>query len=114
MPEKDPNTWNAATYALVAFWSIIGGLVSFYGKVRAGVARWLNLHELIGEMATSAFFGVSVGLACEWLNAPLALTFAVVGVAGHMGSRGIFIAEKVMQKGVEKHLGVQVDEPKEM
>lgn len=112
MPEKDPNNWSVITYALVAFWAVVGGLVSFYGKVRAGVARWLNLHELIGEMATSAFFGLSVGLACGWMNAPLTLTFAVVGVAGHMGSRGIFIAEKIMQKGIEKHLGVQGDEPK--
>jgi uncharacterized membrane protein len=109
MPEKDPQNWTMLTYAMIVFWAIIGGVVSFWAKVRQGVARWLNLHELIGELVTSGFIGLTVGLALEWAGAPLPLAFAIVGVAGHMGSRGIFYVENLSKAAAEKHLGVKID-----
>lgn len=114
MPEKDPNNWSWLTYALLALWAAIGGLVSFRQKVVAGAARWLNLTELVGELATSAFVGLITGLICQWAGTPTPLTFALVGIAGHAGGRAIFWAEKVAQAFAEKKLGVTTDKPPEI
>jgi CHASE2 domain-containing sensor protein len=114
MPEKDPANWSLATYGLIVFWAVAGGLISFYGKVQRGVARWFNVHELIGECATSAFVGLTTGLVCQWAGTPIPLTFALVGVAGHAGARGIFILEQLAQKSAERKLGVVLtDSPKD-
>ena len=118
MPEKDASNWSWlsgggawgwVTYALIAFWALVGGLVSFWQKVRSGAARWINLHELIGELVTSGFIGVTCGLLLDAFSAPLPLTFAAVGIAGHMGSRGIFFLEQLGKRWAEKHFGVNVN-----
>ena len=98
----------AAAYVWVAIWGAIGGLVSFYQKVRAGKARWLNINELIGEIMTSAFVGLGTGLLCVSAGAPAPLTYALVGITGHMGGRAIFWAEKALQQWAENKFGVSV------
>ena len=98
----------AAAYVWVAIWGAVGGLVSFYQKVRTGSTRWLNINELIGEIMTSAFVGLGTGLLCVAAGAPAALTYALVGVTGHMGGRAIFWAEKALQQWAEKRFGVHV------
>src|SRR5574341_889256 len=72
-----------ATYAWIALWGAIGGLISFYQKVRAGSARWINVNELVGELATSSFVGLITGMLCAAAEAPPTLTYALVGITGH-------------------------------
>jgi len=106
MPEKDPNTWSWITYLWIAGWSAIAGLVNFHHKVKQGATRWLNLSELVGELATSAFVGLTTGLFCQWAGMGLPATFALVGITGHMGGRAIFWIEKAAQAYAEKRLGI--------
>jgi hypothetical protein len=106
----DPSSF--LTYMWLAAMGMIGGLVSFYQKVKAGVSRWLNISELIGEMATSGFVGFVTGLLCEAASFSVPLTFALVGITGHMGGRAIFFAERVGQKWVTKRLGLDDGEEK--
>lgn len=100
----DFATWTL--WVWLGLWGAVGGVVSFYRKVKAGAARWLNLNELIGEIGTSAFVGVITGMLCTWASAPAALTFALVGITGHMGGRAIFWAEGALQRWAEKRLGL--------
>lgn len=99
---------SAMTYAWLVIMGVIGGLVSFYQKVKAGATRWLNINELIGELFTSGFVGLVTGLLCEAGEFSLPLTFALVGITGHMGGRAIFVAERLGQKWAEKKLGIAV------
>jgi hypothetical protein len=94
------------TYLWIAAWAMVGGVISFHQKVKQGAARWINLSELIGELGTSAFIGVITGLLFEAANAPAAMTYAAVGIAGHAGGRAIFWLEQVAQQTLEKKLGV--------
>lgn len=94
MPEKDPSNYGLLTYAWVMGLAAWGGAVSFLRKRRSGVARPFNFAELIGEIMTSAFAGVVTFWLCEWSGINPLLTAAMVGVAGHMGGRAIFLIEK--------------------
>ena len=86
------------TYAWVIGISALGGLAAFYRKVREGKARAFNVVELVGEFVVSAFAGVvtywfcQAGAVNEWLTA------AFIGIAGHMGSRAIFIFEQALER----------------
>lgn len=103
---------NLYSYLMIALMGVVGGVVSFYQKVKAGQARWINLNELIGELGVSAFTGFVVGLGCQAMDFGASLTFALVGIAGHMGSRGLFLIEKLGQQWLEKKAGLAaVDDP---
>lgn len=102
MPEKDPTTYSALTYAWVFILSTWGGIVEFMRKRKAGVARPFNLSELVGELLTSAFAGMLTFLFCEAGSIHPLITAAFVGISGHMGSRALFMMEKILEAKFSK------------
>lgn len=100
MPEKDPTSYTLITYAWVLALSCLGGATSFAAKVRTGMARWFNLTELLGELFTSAFAGVITFYLCEAAQFHGLMTAALVGIAGHMGSRAIFVMERFFEQRI--------------
>lgn len=90
------------TYGWVVLISLLGGVASFYGKVKAGKTRWINLGEFVGELCTSALAGLLMYWMCRWSGLNEWLTAAFVGVAGHMGSRALFLLEKVLERWLER------------
>jgi CHASE2 domain-containing sensor protein len=103
---KDPTTYSWLTYAWVIAWSVLGGLVSWYGKIKAGQARPFNLAELVGEISTSAFAGISTFYVCEWGAVDPLLSAVFIGIAGHMGTRFIFFAEKMLERRLADKFGI--------
>lgn len=97
MPEKDPTTYSLITYAWVLLLASLGGAVNFLRKLRAGSVRAWNVTEFIGELVTSAFAGVITFWLCEAAEIRPLLTAALVGIAGHMGSRAIFHLERFFE-----------------
>ena len=87
-----------STYAWVIGISALGGLVSFYRKVKSGAARAWNISELIGELATSGLAGIITYWFCQWGEVNPWLAAAFIGIAGHMGSRLIFMAEGPLER----------------
>lgn len=106
MPEKDPTTYGMITYLWIFALSCLGGMASFFSKVKSGTARWFNLTELIGELFTSAFAGIITFYICEASGFHGLLTAALVGISGHMGSRAIFVMERFFEKRI---LGSTID-----
>ena len=100
MPEKDPASYGWITYGWVVALSLLGGTASFFGKVKAGAARWFNIAELVGEMFISAFAGVVTFYLCEWSGFSPLLTAVLVAVAGHMGTRAIFVLERFFEQRI--------------
>ncbi len=86
---KSPETYGLLTYAWVIGISAAGGAVAFIRKWKAGHTRAFNVAEFIGECVTSAFAGVMTFYLCEWSNFSHIASAAMVGIAGHMGSRAI-------------------------
>jgi len=87
-------------YGFVLAVAILGGVVSFYGKVVSGkLPPWSLLH-LVGEMATSGFAGLLAFWLCSFANTPEMLTAAMSGIAGYMGTRAINAIEDWAQRRV--------------
>ena len=106
---KDPFSYSLRIYGLMLATAILGGFVSWYGKVRRGEISPGSVFHLIGEITTSAFVGLVVFWACEYLNLPQLVTAPIVGVAGHLGAKAITWIERVAQSGIENKTGVKLE-----
>ncbi len=98
MLDKDPTDYGLLTYSWVIFLSMWGGTVSFLRKIKNGAARPFNIAELIGEIFTSGFVGVITFWLCEASNINPLISAAMVGVAGHMGGRALFLFELYIEQ----------------
>lgn len=99
---KDPTAYPLSQYGFILALSLLGGVASWYGKVKKGELQASNLNSLVGELTTSALAGLLSFYICEWRDVPPVLTAAIVGVAGHMGTRGISILEEIAQRYIER------------
>mgnify|MGYP002392824191 CR=1 FL=1 len=91
---RDPLDYPLKQYLLLLTVSLLGGLVSWYAKIKAGTVKTWNLMHLIGELATSAFAGLLALWLCAYFDVPPLLMAAFVGIAGHMGTRAITVFEQ--------------------
>jgi CHASE2 domain-containing sensor protein len=105
---KDPTSYSWLTYAWVVVWSVLGGLVSWYGKIKSGAARPFNIAELFGEIATSAFAGITTFYICEWGQVDPLLSAVFIGIAGHMGTRFVFFMEKILERHLSSRMGIKL------
>ena len=94
VPEKDPLNYSIVTYAWVILVSMWGGAAGFLRKCKEGAVRHFNFTEMVGELLTSAFIGVITFWLCEWGGTPPLLSSAMIGISGHMGSRGLYQLER--------------------
>lgn len=85
--------YGAATWLWVVFLSMLGGVASFAIKVRKGIARWINVPELLGECTISAFVGFVTFLITDG-HVPPGVQAAMIAVSGHMGTRAVFLFEQ--------------------
>ncbi len=106
--DKDPLDYSLRQYGLVLLFALLGGLVSWVSKVRAGKLRAFQMLHLVGELATSALAGLLMFYFCEWLGLPKLLTICLVGVFGHMGTRGIALFEQWAER---RFHSLAADEP---
>jgi len=91
---KDVTSYSWITYAWVLVLAIWGGAVNYWRKVKMGQARPFNFPELIGELVTSAFVGVLTFWLCQAAGINDLASAALVGIAGHMGGRTMFVMER--------------------
>jgi hypothetical protein len=78
--------------------SLLGGVASFFGKVRRGEARPWNVVELVGELTTAALAGMVTYWLARWAQLDPWATAAAVGISGHMGSRALFLFERWLSR----------------
>lgn len=92
--DKDPMDYSVRQYGMALGVALLGGLVSWINKVRAGQLPAWSLMQLVGELATSALSGLICFWICEWTNTAPLLTISLVAISGHMGTRGIILFER--------------------
>lgn len=109
--DRDPLDIPLRQYAFLLAIALFGGVVSWCAKVRAGTVQAWHLSSLIGELATSAFAGLLSFWLCAAAGVPPFVTAAVVGVAGHMGTRAIAMIEAWAQQRFAKALPPPANEP---
>lgn len=74
---------------ILAMW---GGTVRYVNQIRKD-NKAFKFAELIVEWIVSGFSGLLAGYLCFAADASWATTCFVVGVAGHMGGRALFMFE---------------------
>lgn len=95
---ESPETISVLSYLVVLIISAWGGMVNFLHKSIVVKRIAFNLIELVAEICISCFAGVVVFFIClEYKVDPLA-TAALVGIAGHMGSKLIFKLESYVTR----------------
>lgn len=92
--DRDPLDYPVRQYIFLLGVALLGGLVSFYNRVRSGTAQAWSVMHLVGELATSGFAGLLAFWMCAYAGTPQLVTAALVGVAGHMGTRAIAVFEE--------------------
>jgi fatty acid desaturase len=102
---KNPLDYPLKQWMFILGLALFGGWASWWAKVRDGKVAAYNLAALIGELAISAFVGVVVFFICEYFNFPPLLTAAIVGVAGHMGTKALTLIEEIAEKRARQQLG---------
>lgn len=98
-----PESYGLSTYCWVIITALTGGATSLVGRVRK--ITWL---EVGGELIVSAFAGVITFWLCEYLEIHQLASAALVGIVGHMGSRGMNTLERLGMKFLRGKLKVTV------
>ena len=104
---KTPLSYSLQEYGIVLGTALLGGLASWWMKVRRGEVLAWNLSSLIGELCVSAFAGLVAFWLCEYFTLNPLLTSAIVGMSGHAGAKGLIWVESAGQKVLEKKLGIE-------
>ncbi len=103
---KSPLSYSLREYGVILGIALLGGLASWYSRVRKGETDMLNFSSLIGELAISAFAGLISFWICESLDLSPLITAAVAGMAGHAGGNGISWLERLGKNYAERRMGV--------
>lgn len=103
MPEKDPLSYTALTYGWVVLLASWGGMAGYIRKIKSGHSR-PSISELIGELCISGFVGVMTFYFCEAAKVNQVISAGLIGISGHMGSRGIMIMENVSERILSRWL----------
>lgn len=102
MIDEDPTIWSGSTWLLAIGMSVAGGVVNWYAKVRSGHTRAFNIVELIGEVFTAAFVGLSVFMLLLAIGQPMGVCAAASGVGGHMAARLLFVLERAIEAKIKQ------------
>jgi hypothetical protein len=106
---RNPLQITVAEYGLMIGVAILGGLVTWIRKVKAGELPPWSIAQLIGEMVISGFAGLLTFWGCTAVDMPLVVIAPLAGMAGLAGSKGLVLAEKYAQKFAERRLGLDKD-----
>ncbi|WP_397408213.1 phage holin family protein [Polaromonas sp.] len=76
---KGPLNYSLKVYGGILAVALLGGLASWWGKVRKGELLMWNISALVGELCISAFAGRIALYLCDYMNLHQGLTAAIVG-----------------------------------
>jgi len=106
MPENTIKTIveNSAGYFWFVFLAIWGGTTHYISRIKKN-GQVFSFAELIGEWSISAFAGIMTAYVCQSMQVDFFMTAALVGMAGHMGGRGLFMFETLIKDRWTKVFG---------
>ena len=109
MPTKDPTTWSTATWLLVSGLSMLGGVSSWYRRVKSGHTRAFNVIEFFGELSISGLMGFVGFVTADNYFQSEGIAGACAGMSAHFATRLLFNAEGVLDIFAKK-LSQKVEE----
>jgi len=103
---RNPLSVSLREYGFFLGLAVLGGVASWWSKVRRGELPIWNISAFIGELVISGFAGLMAFFLCEYMSFNTWLSAAVVGMSGHAGAKGIGWLESAGQRFAEKELGI--------
>lgn len=94
---------NGLGYFWFIFMAIWGGTASYISRIKR-TKTGFSLIELFGEWTISGFAGMLTAYMCQSIELDFYATACAVGIAGHMGGRGLFLVESYVQNKAPKIL----------
>ena len=91
------------TYLFVIAVSCWGGLVQYLYKIQNKKGGRFSILALVSDLAISGFSGVIVFWICVWKEVDMILTSVAIGIAGHLGSRTLFLLERTLEAKYGKY-----------
>ncbi len=88
---RNRESW---VFLIFALW---GGFCHYISSVRTGKRRF-SLLELAGDLTYSGFAGLLAAAVAQHFQLSDWATFAICGMAGHMGSRTVFLLERAIKR----------------
>ena len=108
MPDKTPLDYSFLHYSMILGLGALGGLVARLQKL-AGVTNPPPLKvvavRILADMITSGFCGLLAFWVCEHIEIKPLVTVVVIGISGHMGSRILFLVEKILSNKLKAYFG---------
>lgn len=104
--DPDPLSYQWLTYAWVLFVSLWGGIANYVKRIRYGETVNFSLAEFIGDITISGFVGLMTFFLCESAKINPMLSAAIIGVSAHMGSRALFMLERLFINLLRKRGGL--------
>lgn len=102
MPEKDPTLWSIATWTLMSAMCFLGGISSWYRRVRDGHTRAFNVIEFIGEISISGLMGFTGFVVADWYFDSHGIAAAAGGMSAHFATRLLFSAEGLIEIAMKR------------
>lgn len=95
------NLLTAIIMISLALW---GGTVNYISRLKRGAVQKFSFLELTAEWVISGFAGFLIWLLCQNFGVAEYMTAALVGIAGHMGGRTVFMLENFLNKKLDSWL----------
>jgi len=80
----------------------LGGTANYISKLKQNKSKTFSIAELLGELLISGFTGLMTYYLCMDQGLSIPLTSFAVGVAGHMGGRGMYLFEQYVLSKLPK------------
>lgn len=93
------------SYIVGPILALMGGVVTYIQRLRKSHKVSFSLAELVGECTIAGFVGVLTMLMCAAYAVGPELSAALTGIAGHMGSRALFLIEQAVSRRIGVKLG---------
>lgn len=92
MPEVNhPPEYSLATYVWVLWLALWGGLAAYLQRIKNHGWQSFCAFHMIVEMFTAGFAGLMTFYLCEVQNLDARVTAVAIGMAGHFGTRSVFL-----------------------
>lgn len=104
---KDPLAYQWLTYAWVIFISLWAGIANYFYRLKDAESKKFLLFELMSDITISGFVGMITFFFCESSALDPMLSAAIIGISAHMGSRGLFLIERVLVDVIKKRLHIE-------
>lgn len=103
----NPKFAHLITYLWVLLLSTFGGLASFARRIKSGETIHHPVRDLFVDLLISGFTGLLTFWLCIYGAIDYPLNAVLIGIASHMGTRGLIFLERAVEDRLKAIAGAR-------